>query len=180
MALHPPSTALRSLEEIFPIISSPRPKPINSDALRLLLWVRLRESKLLSQRKRQRNSNNYPPCQTATLPHNLLPPSSHFLRVPFSPGTLPSSRSRKTKHSMNPSHQNKHLDPQHHFLHRILKRQNAKSLEVFREQGFPFWQSPLTNTDRFALIALFCLCKAEEPKCKKKGRRIHNTKYQKN
>ena len=105
VVLHPPFTAVGSLEEMFPIISFPRLNQLTQGALRLPLWVRLRESKLLSQRKRQRNSNTYPPCQTATSPHNSLPPSSHSLKVSFSPGPLLSSPSKKTKHSMNPSHQ---------------------------------------------------------------------------
>ena len=36
----------------------------------------------------------------------------------------------------------------YHFLHRLLKRQNVKSLEVFQEQGFSFFGNPalLTQT----------------------------------
>ena len=46
----------------------PKAKPIDSECTEASTL-----SKLLSERKRQRNSNTYPPCQTATSPPQLTP-----------------------------------------------------------------------------------------------------------
>ena len=184
MVLYPPFTAVRGLEEMFPILSSPRLNQFTQGALRLPLWVRLRESKLLSQRKRQRNSNTYPPCQTATLPHNLLPPSSHSF-LPRSPSF--STIKEKPNTQWIQVTKSKYLDPQHHFLHRLLKRQNAKSLEVFQEQDFSFSGNPalLTWTGEAWLTWQVCF---DSPllsvwswgtHTQEVGRRIRNTKHQK-
>ena len=140
VVLNPLSTEVGGLEEMLPLLSSPRPKPIDSGCTEASPWVRLRESKFLSPRKRQRNGNTYPTCQTATLPHKLLPLSSHPWKVPFF--TI------KENHQQIQVTKTKHLGPQYHFLHRLLKRQNVQSLEVFQEQGSSFLANPtlLTRT----------------------------------
>ena len=186
MVLYPPFTAVRGLEEMFPILSSPRLNQFTQGALRLPLWVRLRESKLLSQRKRQRNSNTYPPCQTATLPHNFLPLVTPWRSLsPQVPFFLHHQRKPNTQWIQVTK--SKHLDPQHHFLHRLLKRQNAKSLEVFQEQGFSFSGNPalLAWTREAWLTWQICF---DSPllsvwswgtHTQEEGRRIRNTKHQK-
>lgn len=170
---------------MFPILSSPRIKQLAQGALRLPPWVRFRESKFLPQRKRQRNSNTYPPCQTATSPTTyflslVTPWRSPSPQVPFllhHEGKPNTQRIQVTK--------SKHLGPQRHFLHRLLKR-TCQNFGKLSETGLSLFGNPalLTQTgeatDRCALIALFYLSEAEEPTHKREGRRIHNTKHQNN
>ena len=139
VVLHPPFTAVGGLEEMFPILSSPRLNQFTQGALRLPLWVRLRESKLLSQRKRQRNSNTYPPCQTATLPQNLLPPSSHSF-LPRSPSFSTIKENQTLNESKSPKVNTLTLN--------IIsstdfsKDKMPKVWKSFRNRAFPFLAIP--------------------------------------
>ena len=152
IVLDPPSTEVGGLEEMLPILSSPRPKPIDSGCTGLPPWVRLRESKFLSQRKRQRNGNTYPPCQTAAPPHNLLPPSSHPLKVPFFLGSLFHHQGK----SINKFKLTK-LNTLGLNVISFTDFSKDKMLKVwksFRNRAFPFLAIRITNTDRVSFAYL--------------------------
>ena len=152
LVLDPPSTKLVIWKKCY---QSSLPQGLNQltqGALRLPPWVRLRESKFLSQRKRQRNGNTYSPCQTATPPHNLLPLSSHPLKAPFFLGPL--------LHHQGKSF-NKSKLPKLNALGRNIisstdfsKDKMSKVWKSFRTGLFLFWQSRLTNTDRVSFAYL--------------------------
>ena len=95
------------------------------------------------------------PTHPAKQPLHL---TTYFLSLVTPEGPLllrsPSSPSRKITQQIQVT-KTKRLGPQYHFLHRLLERQNVKSLEVFQEQGFSFFcKSHLTNTDRVSLAYL--------------------------
>ena len=103
VVLDPPSTEVGGLEEMFPILPSPRLNQLTQGALRLPPWVKLREASLFLREKGKETAT---PTYLAKQP---LHPTTYFLcpvtpwRSPFPQLPFPFP-SRKTTQWMKTTH----------------------------------------------------------------------------